>query len=595
MQGNNMIKKGKTKFSIKPNHILVSGSLLIFIFIYILTTNINFIGATADELGYLSTPAQLAGWQWEEAFQNYPFYGIGVGLLWFPLFFLFKDFVVIYKGIILLNALFLIASYWVSFACFKRIFKEFDERILAIICLVISFYPSNIFYAQDALSETLLYLLFWLSFFAVINIIESEKLIWYIFLTLIQGYMLIVHMRSIVILIAMSIFLFLMNIKNKKNWGKIILFLIGAILGFLLMRYIQALYTSGISTGSDINVINTDLDVIGAVLRIFYNLPAFFSGIIAEIFAFSVSGGICLFFGGVFCIKKGLEIFSKREKKLNLLNGSCLYLCLVFACCLIVFATNKSTLTRMDSIVYLRYMENIVGPILGIGIISFGTNYEKGMNNIKIMFSLLILIGAQIVLRAMELAERNVFDTSSSVVIGSFFEYYVVAVDNSYTLLKIVTVVLGFTFVLFAVLDFRKIHSNKISLVVIVMAMALYWGYVGYYSITEQLEMKSNNYEQYQAILDFAVAEDKSKIIYLQENLDNNDLKKAKYLQTLLGRESLRVASKGDNTYFENNINDTLILVDVGEDIEIFDLEENDFIKVFTNDVFDCYIPANDY
>lgn len=60
---------------------LVFGFLCILMLSIFFAINIHFIGVTTDELGYLSFPAKICGWSEGGISGNFPYYGIGIGIL----------------------------------------------------------------------------------------------------------------------------------------------------------------------------------------------------------------------------------------------------------------------------------------------------------------------------------------------------------------------------------------------------------------------------------------------------------------------------------------------------------------------------------
>ncbi len=563
--------------------ILLAGSVIIFIMTVFIALNTSFMGAAPDELGYLSTSYKLAGWDWEEAFQNYPFYGVGIGVLWTPLFLIFQDFMMIYRGILILNGIFLILSYWISYLCARRLFQETDPKYLAAVCLCISFYPSNIFYMQNALTETLLYLLFWITVFLVLKIIAENKWYWYVILAGVQAYMMIVHMRTVVIVIAVSVFLLIHSIRTKRK--SVLLFLGIVFLGFLVMKFIQMQYVE--NTVSTINTVNTSVGTSGKIKDIITDPLCFVTSVLGEIFGWTVSGNICFFAGAVFCVKKGISSIKTK----NVLNECCLFLVIVAGCCLGAFASNRFILNRMDTIVYLRYIENTVGPFLMMGLVGLGLKYQKVNQYFRSAFVIFILVANWLVLYRIPLAENNIFDTSSSVVMGSFFDYYVGAVDNAFTLLKIVSIVLVFAFIIFTILDRLKCRKGY-TLAILCVMMFGYWFYMGYGAMEKQIAMKDSCYEQYSEVVKSIHENHSEDIVYWQESLENNDLKKAKYLQTMLGICPVRVMCEQTKDVEKIQQEGVILLTDKDDDSLLDDrkIKRKEFKKILSTELFDGYL-----
>ncbi len=196
---------------------------------------INMIFVLPDEYGYWMTAATFAGYDWSGLSGLSLYYSYGYSIILMPLFWIFKDSVLMYKAAICLNALLYIGAYFISCACGFRLadamslnfgITSTDKKndvtaviyrrklVVVIICGVIALYCNNVVQVNIAWSEALLYFMFWLSFYTLLRYCESKNIFVLAAFGVEVVYMYIIHQRMLGVLIAAGMTVAGMAIKS---------------------------------------------------------------------------------------------------------------------------------------------------------------------------------------------------------------------------------------------------------------------------------------------------------------------------------------------------------------------------------------------
>lgn len=197
------------------------------------------ISVINDEFGYWGIAAYFSGYDWTGLSGTSPYYGYGVGMIYFLLFKIFKDSVMMYKAAIVLNAVMLITAFYISLVCAKKLFPHVSEYLRILFCFFISFYPNTLVQSQYAWTETILYIWFWGMFLLVILIGESASYQKMLFFALGLVYGLMVHQRTLGIFCVGILVIFILMILGKCNKKQFFFFMITIILGFLVYLSIK--------------------------------------------------------------------------------------------------------------------------------------------------------------------------------------------------------------------------------------------------------------------------------------------------------------------------------------------------------------------
>lgn len=351
---------------------VLTGVLFAFFLILLTLQNIKDLDQTVilnDEFGYWSIAASLAGKDWKSLISTTPYYNFGYSLILFPLFFLNLPTYTIYKIAILINIVMLVFSYVFTFLCAKKMMKKVDARLLVFFSFLVNCYPNVLVQTQFAWTETLLYLLFWISFYLMLSIKESPKYWKIVAISLVLSYMFMVHQRTIGILIAALITLICMKLAKKISFKELLtviciisVFIVGC---FLVKNGLKVNLWENSQT-SNMNDFSGQSSLLQKALCI-NGIKNISIALCGRLFYFMVSGTIFWYCGFKNIIKKiicNLKGFFRGE-----IPYEYVFVLLAFLSTVAIGLIGiLEGFGRLDTPIYGRYIENVIGPILLMGI-----------------------------------------------------------------------------------------------------------------------------------------------------------------------------------------------------------------------------------
>ena len=173
------------KIQIQESVLITFLGIVLLFFCLLHIKNLNQIIVLNDEFGYWSIASSLAGKDWLDLISNTPYYNFGYSILLVPLYYLGIPSYTMYKVAILYNAIFVFLGFRISIACGKKIFPTIDKKVIIFISFIISCYPNVLVQSQIAWTESILNLMFWVTVFVLLSIVESPKL-WKIMVELLK-------------------------------------------------------------------------------------------------------------------------------------------------------------------------------------------------------------------------------------------------------------------------------------------------------------------------------------------------------------------------------------------------------------------------
>ena len=136
------MQKSKYGSSSLPYILLTVGSILIAALSIYRIRELVLPSILNDEFGYWANAAHIFGYDWSGVVSMSPYYSYGYSLFLFPLF-LLKDPSLSYQCGLLLNVIFYIVSYLISFRCCIMVSKRMPKSLSAILCLIPALYCNN--------------------------------------------------------------------------------------------------------------------------------------------------------------------------------------------------------------------------------------------------------------------------------------------------------------------------------------------------------------------------------------------------------------------------------------------------------------------
>lgn len=439
-------------------HVYLFHMVAISVIIVLCCTNIqklDYIAVLNDEFGYWGNAASIAGYDWSSLIAETPYYSLGYSIFLIPIMKIFSSPEFWYKIAIGLNIFFLVMSYFLCCNIGQRVFSKVDKRIINLVSLLTIIFPSNITYAQIAWSETLLYLLVWCMTYCIIRLDEkfSYKLFFLEVFLMIYAYF--VHSRSIGLILSGTLCLFMILIKHNKGKWNIILLPLLIIVGYVCVKQISKIQIATLWSNSNLSNMNNLSINRNTVATYFGNLVVnfklFLESLGGKLLYLIIGTGLTIFGPIIFFTK--ILIGNIKEKKIW--NK---YLISQFWCVsiiVIMWILNSLQMldwsSRKDIIVYSRYMEYVLGPILYWGILLVITNKKVSRYSGIISF-ILLAIGIRSLYYRVNEADKF-FNTICSPIIGTFYDN---SVDCKSAFIKIFLVSLIFFIIIVFVPTIKK-------------------------------------------------------------------------------------------------------------------------------------------
>lgn len=354
------------KLKTSKNIYLLIGCLIILLISILNITKLHSIYVLADEFGYWTAASYFRGYDWSSIAAINPYYSFGYGILLSPLLWL-QNGVLSYQCAIILNGLLLCFSFLLSYHCLSTLFNTVKTEYIACTSIAITLYSNNVGLSQTTMCECFLFFLFWCTFTCLLELCSKKSNKYIILYAISLGLMYNVHLRTLGIVIAGAMCLLLLMYKKIINWKQLILFIL--IFMFLLLAgnmikvTLQNLYSSELTSN-----VNDYSGQIGKIKFLFTldGIKSLIKSVCGKIWYLASSTYFLAFWFVVVCIKniqfkKGF--FSKNQDVLPFI--------LIFSCLSLLATLGISSVfmirpTRIDQLIYGRYNEFLLGPVLGI-------------------------------------------------------------------------------------------------------------------------------------------------------------------------------------------------------------------------------------
>lgn len=516
----------------------------------------KFPGTTTDEFGYMYFPALVSGWDWTEVISYHGFYGMGTGVLWIPLFLLFKgNPELIYQGIVALNVFMLILCFLLSEKCAKKLFPDWDRKLRLLSCAIVTLYPAYLLYTEVAISETFLLLLYWILIYLFIKIYEKATAILIIVASAVSGYMILVHLRTIGVAGMCCAFMILAKYRRKINWRQMLLFFLILISFLGIWSLYKNYYYSQMSTISVVNQANSSVSILGFASQILENLSDWLERLLTRVFYYLVVGNICLV--GALAFFKQQKLYLPKNSD----NDIFLFVFLTFFANLMMFVIQGIETPRLDHVVYGRYTEFLAAPVFLCGF--YYLEKQRLKTIVGYFFSILAILIIPFVVLQMRSAESMIFAIDSAVGLGAFFDMYMSS-ENLEKTVAYSVLFLILCWIFFAIIKYKVKRRNLASLLLIVFVGCI-WLYMGVQAKNSFNDVRIGLYNQYNNVLEEVHDQDKEEYIYIRE-LDDY-CAEVKYLQFLIPDKQIHIVDRDDFSIEEVEEN-TLVLCKTGDNAE---------------------------
>ncbi len=346
-----------------------------------------------DEFAYWTPAAWLNGRDWSAAMVNYPYYGYGYGFFLAIVMKLFPDVRMMYQAALVANAVMLIGNYFIAYQCWLLSVSHNKRHGMTGAFLAV-IYCSNIFYARLTLIEIFFSFLFWILIWLSVTMSHSrwKKFTFCIVLAL----LLATHNRALGIVAAFMLSVAVCWRKEESRREKLELvcvLLLGYLLAYIGKKYFQSvIYPDPTSDAMKIT------DTAGQVSKIKFllgwnGLKAFVVSFLGKSCYVLISSFFLAGYGCVSMVRKAAECFRKRNWK-EMFPVFFANVSFWAVLCITAIYFSPSYQYRMDTLLYGRYHECLLGPLIlfGIGEILYRKTIGKETAYIILTGLLLTLI-----------------------------------------------------------------------------------------------------------------------------------------------------------------------------------------------------------
>lgn len=529
--------------SIKKEHIIqIAAVFIIGILCCVNLTKLNFVAVLNDEFGYWGNAALLAGYDWSDLVVETPYYSMGYSIWLIPIILLSSSPEIWYKMAILLNAAFLVASYFLCCNTARRFFPKINYAVLCGISLLVVIYPGNIVYAQVAWSESLQYMVFWAITCLIVQLDEKYSFKKIIGIIALLVYLYCVHARNIIIVLVALLCLLLVLIKNKQPIRYYILAFLVLVIGYFAIEMVKEYQLTVLwnnSEASDLNNIGLNSVTFSSYFQRLLNYGKLFIESLGGKLIFLIIGsGMTI--GAVF-VQVASDTWKnlKSKKYFNDMHISKLWcVCSVIAMWAATGLQMIQWTTRKDYIVYSRYIEQSLGPILLLGLMYILLNVSGMKLGTLIAAGVFALGFRSIYYRIME--AESYFNSICSPVIGAFYD---TVEDKAAAFINISSLIILYFIVIMGISYLKK---NNYRVLIMMVVFGISFSVIGYkgstYMNTSRESLEANTFpikEEIQQNVD-------KTIYYVLDAGADEYSKNPKFIQFMIPDRTIHVIQRRD-------------------------------------------------
>lgn len=342
----------------------------------------------ADEFGYWSYAAGLAGYDWSDIASLGSYYSYGYSLILLPVFLIFKDGVIAYRAAMVVN----IALLAVCFFIRQKMGRTFYAAAAV-------FYPTWLFYAGTTFAEILLVTLYLTTCMLLLKYLQTDNKRYMALMLAVMFYMYLVHLRAIGVLVSGTAVLLLYNIRKysirkyiMRNGGRkvrsvlvpaaaaAVILAVGLLMGLFIKNY-----WTGMVYGDTADTLKNANDYAGQFEKIAYifsieGLKNLIISVSGKILYLGLASYGIAYFGIIYAVRR------VREKKYFPL-----FVLLTTVEALMICAIYTIRPGRVDTLTYGRYHEYVMPVLLMMGIKELGSkavSAKRTMCRIAVMLEL---------------------------------------------------------------------------------------------------------------------------------------------------------------------------------------------------------------
>lgn len=471
----------------------------------------------SDEFGYWTAAANFLGWSWVDSASHNAYYSFGYGIVLAPILYFFKDPSTMYTVAILINIIFLLIGFYLLISLFSKIYKDVSKHLIILVSFVATLFSGNFFYSMMTMTECFLWVLFLLATNWLYDYFVRDQRYKIVLLAGLASFLFMVHMRSVVIGIAIGFVLFLSVLTNKKTRKKEVIclcifaaiWLCGLYGTVLVKRWLMARqYT--FST-NDANGIGSSISKVNNI----FSLNGLLSLIETVLGRFYYHGATTLltFFTGMYIVCVKVVEFFKSKKYQQMYFWSFVFLSTLASIAISAISMINLQGNRIDVLFYGRYSDYVMSLTFIVSVVEmFIKKKIRVPVDIFVKIQLLLSVAVMCWVRVRKL---NVLLDMSIPSMFCFFS------KSEYNYLQYLIVGIGYTLVSILLYIILKKCNNVKVLVAVLIVIGIGWGIIGSRSLrVSDTHNHDEEYYQVYRTLNMNFSSDDEEIYYCYTNRD---------------------------------------------------------------------------
>lgn len=335
-----------------------------------------------DEIGYWANAAYFAGYDWSDITSVFSYYSYGIGLIFALFMRLTKDMVLVYKMIIGLNIILMFMMFMMSYKICGILFKDAPRNVKVLASVISLCYPTYMMNIGIAWSEYYILFMIWVNLFLLIHLLQKQNVLWIILYGISLCYIYMIHQRMVGVVVVGICTITYLLLEKKVSIKNYIFFIFTVGLVMIIHMYIKNDIMQNLwNIGETDEVSNANNGYSGRLRIMIYcfknaGIESLFRSIIGKLYyLMTASGGIYVgsIIAGIHAIKRLLKQRTDFMSDLPVLYMH-LITASLFIISSIVSMEDGVSVVRIDSLIYGRYIECVIGPLLMIGVMEFYQN-----------------------------------------------------------------------------------------------------------------------------------------------------------------------------------------------------------------------------
>lgn len=504
---------------------LLGGSIFLFAVTVFLYQYYPVPNILMDEYGYWSVGAYFAGKDWSALNAITSYYAYGYGLLLSIFIRIAPSPEACYQMALCFNGLLVAGSFLVGYFTTCRLFKQADRRYMAAAHLAISLYPSFLFNAQIAWSETLLMFLFWVVVYFILRLVEKPRLDFCIAVVFVAMYMYTVHQRSLGILLSVMLLLIYLTLRKRLPlWQFVIVVVVFGLL-YVLQSELKGIVQRDVWPSTDASRLAVnDFSGQSSKIQALFTAEGFGNlmyNILGRLLYFGVSTALILYVSlgrlctGVFRHIKAL--FAREQEPDFERNILAIFLLMSFLSTLMIASIYMLYPERVDQLFYGRYIEGTIAPILAVEMCSLISGEYRHKKKYLAVYLLGMVVVAVMLFFRLNGSELSDFFISCSNAMARFF------FDDNTNMYFFLFSAIGVSVLVGSLVLLGINGKKKRNLAGAGLLLALYWFFLGNYSIERELDMYVARKAAAVSIADVMEEDKVEEIYYYNDSIEGSE------------------------------------------------------------------------